>query len=60
MAKDHEQVKIHIDKELYESPSQTTGAALYTLGKVKPGYVLFHEVHGHGDDPPIANDGTAI
>ena len=60
MANPHEEVNIVIDKEHYRSPNPTTGAALYKLGKVKPGYDLFREVHGHGDDEKIPNDGTTI
>jgi len=52
------QVNITIDKEHLKSVSPTTGSALYLLGKVKPGYDLFRETHGHGDDEPIRNDST--
>jgi hypothetical protein len=52
------EVNIVIDKQHKKSPSPTTGAALYVLGSVKPGYDLFRETHGHGDDELIRNDGT--
>ncbi len=53
-------VNIIIDKTHKTSPSPTTGAALYTLGTVASGYELFREVHGKGDDEPIANDATSV
>ena len=60
MSQPHSEVNIIIDKDHFRSPNPTTGAALYLLGKVKNGYDLFREVHGHGDDELIANDRTAI
>jgi len=54
--KGHDEVTIHIDKKTEKSPTPTTGAALYVLGGVASGYELFREVHGKGDDEPIAND----
>ena len=38
---EHSAVRIHIDQHEYHSLSPTTGAALYALGKVKPGLDLF-------------------
>jgi hypothetical protein len=58
MPHEHSQVSIHIDSTEYKSPNPTTGAALYILGQVKPGFALFKEIHGHGDDSKIPNDGT--
>ena len=60
MSQEHSTVSIHIDKKEYKSPNPTTGAALYALGSVKPGFVLFKEIHGHGDDERIQNNGSAI
>ena len=54
----HSEVNIIIDNNHKRSPSPTTGAALYVLGEVKPGYDLFRETHGHGDDELIRNDST--
>ncbi len=54
----HTEVNITIDKQHKKSPNPTTGAALYVLGAVKPGYDLFRETHGHGDDELIRNDST--
>ena len=56
----HSEVAIHIDKTLYKSPTPTSGASLYTLGKVPAGYDLFEEIPGQGDDKLIPNDGTKI
>lgn len=59
--KQKDTLKIHIDKNNYESPDPTTGAALYALGNINPEeYDLFKEVHGHGDDLPIANNSTEV
>ena len=52
-------VRIHVDKHVYESPTPTTGAALYRLAHVPTGLQLFAEGE-HGEDSPIANDGTPI
>jgi len=60
MAHDHETVSIHIDSNEYKSPNPTTGSALYVLGKVKAGFALFKEIHGHGDDPKIPNDDKPV
>lgn len=57
--KDH-LVHITIDRQKHESPSQTTGAALYALGRIQPGYDLFRETHGAGDDELIRNDNTPV
>jgi len=49
------EVKIFIDQHAYHSPNPTTGAALYALGKVEPGLVLFREVTGDREDPEVPN-----
>jgi hypothetical protein len=33
-------VRFHIDETRHESPTPTTGAALYVLGRVEPGLEL--------------------
>lgn len=53
-------VHIHIDKQRYESPTPTTGAALYLLAHISAELQLCKEGHGHDGDVPIANDGTLI
>ena len=55
----HEE-KIFIDKKHLESPTPTTGHALYVLGKIdSQTYDLYRETH-HGDDELIKDDGAAI
>jgi len=51
----HHIVRIHIDEKPYESPSPTTGEALYRLGHVKPELKLFREVKGDREDTTIEN-----
>ena len=46
-------LRIHIDEKPYESPNPTTGDALYTLGHVPTGLVLYREARGDKEDPPI-------
>lgn len=53
-------LRIHIDKQHYESPTPTTGAALYALARVQAGLQLLKEVHGHDEDLPIVNDETPV
>ena len=53
-------VRIHIDQHRYESPSPTTGEALYLLGKVAPGSDLYREVEGNREDQPVWDDGEEI
>jgi hypothetical protein len=56
----HREVRVHIDEHPHHSPNPTTGAALYALGKVRPGHVLYKEVEGDHEDEPIANDAAEI
>lgn len=49
------EVRIHIDEHKYESPSPTTGAALYKLGNVAAGLELYREVTGDREDREIEN-----
>jgi hypothetical protein len=58
--KHHHTVNIIIDHKHLESQTPTTGAALYVLGGVSAGHVLFHEIPGPHEDPLIANDNTEI
>jgi hypothetical protein len=53
-------VRIHIERKPYVSPSRTTGAALYTLGNVAGPRELFREVGGDREDEPIARDDREI
>ena len=47
------EVRIHIDQHKHESPSQTTGEALYKLGNIAPGLVLYREVTGDREDKEV-------
>ena len=48
-------VRIHIDQQAFESPNPTTGEALYKLGHVAPGLVLYREVTGDREDREVPN-----
>jgi len=48
-------VRIHIDQRTYESPTPTTGDALYRLGHTEAGLELYREVTGDQEDVPIEN-----
>ena len=54
------QVRIHIDQKPYHSPNPTSGKALYALGEVKPGLMLYREVKGDHEDAPIEDGPEAI
>jgi hypothetical protein len=60
--KQHHQheVDIIIDRKHLKSPRETTGGALYTLGEVPAGYVLYLETPGPEEDAPIKNDGARV
>ena len=53
-------VRIHIDQHRHESPSPTTGEALYLLGKVAPGSDLYREVEGNREDRPVWDDSEEV
>jgi|ERR1043165_4221813 hypothetical protein len=53
-------VRVHIDQKPYESPSPTTGEALYRLGHVKAGLNLYREVQGNREDQPIPDSSEEI
>lgn len=53
-------VRIHIDREEYQSPNPTTAAALYALGEVPPHHELFREVGGNHEDEFIRRDALDI
>jgi hypothetical protein len=48
-------IRIHIDQTRYESPTPTTGRALYELGHVAAALALYREVRGDREDEPIEN-----
>ena len=53
MSEKQHEIRIHIDQHGYESPNPTVGEALYKLGSVKPGLVLYREVTGDREDKVI-------
>jgi len=55
----HTTVHITIDKHKFDSPSKTTGEALYRLGGVGVEYDLYQESPGQGDDPLIPNSNVS-
>ena len=59
MSEQHE-VRIHINRQPYESPNPTTGAALYALGQIGAHQELFKEIGGDREDELIPNDGTLV
>jgi hypothetical protein len=54
-AQSRRHVRIHIDQTAHESPTPTTGSALYLLGHVQIGLDLYREVSGDKEDPLIPN-----
>ena len=58
--KHHHEVEIIIDREHLRSPKETTGAALYVLGKVQAGFTLYRETPGPREDERIPNDHAPI
>jgi hypothetical protein len=48
-------VRIHIDQKPHESPSPTTGMALYRLGHVPSGLELYREVSGDHEDALVVD-----
>ena len=57
---EHHLVRIHINREPVESPTPTTGAALYALGKIGAHSELFSEATGDREDEVVSNDGARI
>lgn len=53
-------VRIHIDREVFESPDPTTGDALYKLGNIPKKRELFREVTGDHEDEPVPRDATPV
>jgi hypothetical protein len=53
-------VRVHIDRERYESVSPTTGAALYALASIPEHRELFRELSGDREDELVHRDGTHI
>ena len=53
-------VRIHINREAFESPNPTTGEALYSLGCVPEHERLYREVDGDKEDKPVPRDAEHI
>ena len=53
-------VRIHIDRETYESHNPTTGEALYELAHIPHHRELFQEVGGDHEDLAVPRDTTVI
>lgn len=53
-------VRIHIDREVFESPDPTTGKALYELAKIPNRRELFREMQGNHEDELVPRDDTVI
>jgi hypothetical protein len=54
------QLRIHIDREIYESPNPTTGEALYYLGHIARHRELFREASGDYEDHVVPRNATVI
>lgn len=53
-------VRIHIDREPYETVTPTTGAALYELAGIGPHLELFREASGDNEDELIARNDVLV
>lgn len=53
-------VRIHVDREVYESPNPTTGVALYELAGVPKHRDLIRELGGEQEDELIPRDETVV
>ena len=53
-------VRIHIDRDVFESPDPTTGKALYELAKIPKQHELFRVMQGNHEDELVPRDDTVI
>jgi len=53
-------VRIHINREPYESPNSTTGEALYSLGDIPEHQKLYRETGGDEEDTSVSRDDDAV
>jgi hypothetical protein len=53
-------VRIHIDREPYETVTPITGAALYELARIGPHRELFREATGDNEDEVIARSDALV
>lgn len=54
------EVRIHIDKQHFDSPNPTTGVALYALGQIPEGVVLYRDLPGNQEDVEVLKDSAEI
>lgn len=55
-----DQVRIHVDKQQYQSPNPTAGADLYELGQVREGCVLYRGLEGDQKDKLVRIDDPKV
>jgi Multiubiquitin len=53
-------VRIHINREAYQSPNPTTGEALYILGDIPKHEKLYREVGGDKEDKLVSRDDAHV
>jgi hypothetical protein len=53
-------VRIHINREAYQSPNLTTGEALYVLGDIPKHEKLYREVGGDKEDKLVSRDDAHV
>lgn len=56
----HTTVRVHIDRESYDSPNPTTGEALYKLGQIAKHRELFREIGGDKEDELVPRDAEKV
>ena len=49
-------MRIHINREAYQSPNPTTGEALYILGSIPKHEKLYREAGGDKEDELVSRD----
>lgn len=53
-------LRIHINREAYQSPNPTTGESLYILGGIPKHEKLYREVGGDKEDEPVPRDDALV
>jgi hypothetical protein len=53
-------VRVHVNREPYDSPTPTTGEHLYTLAQIPAHERLYREVDGKKEDKPVPRDGEVL
>jgi hypothetical protein len=56
----HIDVRIHIDRQVYQSPTPTIGTALYERAGIPKHRELFREVGGDQEDELVPRDDTVV